>query len=99
MNVFEKLMSEFATMTALEIAPDSNDSCTLESNGVVITIQYRSEADDVVIFAPLAIPENGSYSRSAYEKALALAYDGQGTGGSFLEVHQRESGTAVFPNS
>ena len=84
MSVFEKLISEFATMTGLEIAPDVNESCTLESNGVIITIQYRSDADDVVIFAPLAIPENGSYSRSAYEKALSLAYDGQGTGGAFL---------------
>ena len=86
MNVFEKLISEFATMTGLEIAPDGNGSCTLESNGVVITIQYRSDADDVVIFAPVAFPENGSYSRSAYEKALAVAYDGQGTGGAFLRL-------------
>lgn len=84
MNAFDKLISEFAGMTGLEVAPDANDSCMLESNGVFITIQYRGEADDVVMFAPVALQDDERFSAAVCEKALSLAYDGKGTGGAFL---------------
>ena len=33
MNVFEKLISEFSSMTGMELAPDRNDSCSLAYDG------------------------------------------------------------------
>ena len=47
MNVFEKLISEFSSMTGLELAPDRNDSCSLESNGIYIMLQYRSISAEI----------------------------------------------------
>ena len=96
MNVFEKLISEFSSMTDMELAPDRNDSCLLESNGIYITLQYRSFADDLVMFAPVAVDEGDQgLSRAAYEKALSLAYDGKGTDGAFLGLVQGSTKTCV----
>ncbi len=57
MNQFESLIADFAKMTGLPLSPDERGGCALETDGLIITIQYRAEADDIVIFAPVADPE------------------------------------------
>ena len=72
-------------MTGLELVPDERQGCFLETEGVIITIQYRQEADEIVIFAPVTDPDSGvTLTKSMYAKALSLAYDGKGTSGASL---------------
>ena len=85
MTVFDKLLADFAAMTGLEVSADPQNSCQLETDGLIITLQYRSDADDLVIFAPVTDPdENGELAPSQYKKALSLAFDGKGTSGASL---------------
>lgn len=85
MNAFDKLIADFAEMTGLGIAPDDRQGCILEAEGMLITIQYRQNADEVVIFVPVTDAEaEVPLTKEMYAKALSLSYDGKGTGGASL---------------
>lgn len=85
MNSFESLMADFSAKTGLDLVPDERQGCFLENEGIVITIQYRQEADEIVIFAPVTDPDSGTApTKAMYEKALSLSYDGKGTSGASL---------------
>jgi hypothetical protein len=90
MTPFEHLIEEFAAATGLKLAPDEQDSCTLSTERVSVTIQHRRDRDEVVLFAPVAESdaENGAFPAAVLAKALSLAYDGRGTGGAFLGLFQ-----------
>lgn len=91
MTVFDKLLADFAAMTGLQVAADAQNSCQLETDGLIITLQYRSDADDLVIFAPVTDSDgNGGLVSSQYKKALSLAYDGKGTSGASLGLFDGE---------
>lgn len=91
MNQFESLIADFAKMTGLPLAPDARNGCALETDGLVITIQYRAEADDIVIFAPVTDPEAPERpTKAMLEKALALAHDGTYTAGATLGLFDGE---------
>lgn len=85
MTAFESLISDFAQMTGLPLSPDERGGCALETDGTIITIQYRAEADDIVVFSPVTDSDAGVRpSKAMLEKALSLAFDGKGTSGAFL---------------
>lgn len=85
MNSFESLIADFSAKTGLNLVPDERQGCFLETDGLIVTIQYRQEADDVVIFAPVTDPDSGTtLTKAMYEKALSLSYDGKGTSGASL---------------
>ena len=85
MTVFDKLLADFSAMTGLELSADPQGSCRLETDGLIVTLQYRSAADDVVLFAPVTDPDDdGGLTPARCKKALSLAFDGQGTAGAFL---------------
>lgn len=84
MNAFEKLIAEFSEMTGLGLVPDERQGCFLETEGIIITIQYRQELDEIVIFAPVTDAEGEAPTKAMYEKALSLSYDGKGTSGASL---------------
>ena len=85
MKPFEALIKEFAEQTGLPLQVDADDSCSLESDDMLITIQYRREQDDVIVFAPVVTPEdNEKLPYNVLQKALELSYNGQGTGNAFL---------------
>ena len=85
MNPYESLIADFSAKTGLNLVPDERQGCFLETEGIIITIQYRQEADDVVIFAPVTDPDSGTtLTKAMCEKALSLSYDGMGTSGAFL---------------
>ena len=91
MNAIELLIADFAEMTGLPLTPDVRGGCILETDDIFITIQYRAEADDVVIFAPVTDPEAPERpTKAMLEKALSLAYDGVGTSGAFLGLFDGE---------
>ena len=91
MNQFESLIADFAKMTGLPLSPDERDGCVLETDGIFIAIQYRAEADDVVIFAPVTDPEAAARpSKAMLEKALSLSYDGKQTFGATLGLFDGE---------
>lgn len=91
MNQFESLIADFAKMTGLPLSPDERGGCALEADGLVITIQYRAEADDIVIFAPVTDPEAPERpTKAMLEKALALAHDGTYTAGATLGLFDGE---------
>lgn len=91
MTPFESLISDFAQMTGLPLSPDDRGWCALEADGIFITIQYRAEGDDIVVFAPVTDHEATQRpSRAMFEKALSLAYDGKGTSGAFLGLFDGE---------
>lgn len=91
MNPFESLIADFAKMTGLPLSPDARNGCALETDGLFITIQYRTEADDIVIFAPVTDPEAAERpTKAMLEKALSLAYDGKGTSGASLGLFDGE---------
>ena len=54
MNQFESLIADFAKMTGLPLSPDARGGCALQADGIFITLQYRAEAGDVAVFAPVA---------------------------------------------
>lgn len=85
MNAFEKLIADFSAMTGLELVPDERQGCFLETEGVIITIQYRQHLDEIVIFAPVTDADAEiPLTKEMYAKALSLAYDGKRTGGASL---------------
>ena len=91
MNQFESLIADFAKMTGLPLSPDERGGCALETDGLFITIQYRAEAGDIVIFAPVTDPEAPERpTKAMLEKALSLAYVGKGTSGASLGLFDGE---------
>ena len=91
MTSFESLIADFSRMTGLEVTPDERAGCVLETDGIFITVQYRAESDDVVVFAPVTDPgEAARLSKAMLERALSLAYDGKGTCGAFLGLYDGE---------
>ena len=91
MNQFESLIADFAKMTGLPLSPDARGGCALETDGLFITIQYRAEAGDIVIFAPVTDPEAPERpTKAMLEKALSLAHDGTYTAGATLGLFDGE---------
>ena len=91
MNQFESLIADFAKMTGLPLSPDERGGCALETDGLFITVQYRAEAGDIVIFAPVTDPEAPERpTKAMLEKALALAHDGTCTAGATLGLFDGE---------
>lgn len=91
MTVFDKLLADFAAMTGLQVAADAQNSCQLETSDLLITLQYRGQADDLVIFAPVTDSgEAEGLSPAQYKKALSLAYDSKGTSGASLGLFNGE---------
>ena len=83
MTQFESLISELAAASGLSLQVDAQDSCSLETDGVIVTLQYRRERDDVVLFAPVTEPDT-NLPPETLRKALSLACHGEGTHGNFL---------------
>ena len=86
MSAFNKLMEEFAAATGVDAVVDNEGSCTLEADGLLFTLQYLEETDEVVLFAPVWQPEaEGMPPPSATMRtALELGYDGKETGGAHI---------------
>lgn len=90
MTPFGHLIAEFSAATGLELAPDARDGCTLSTERLSVTLQYRHDREEVVLFAPVAESdaEDGAFPAPVLAKALSLAHDGRGTGGAFLGLVQ-----------
>ena len=85
MKPFDALINEFAEATALPLEVAADDSCSLEYENIIITLQYRQASDDVVIFAPVLTPdEEETLPNNVLRRALELSYNGKGTRGAFL---------------
>ena len=83
MTPFESLIAEFAKKTGLPLEADTQESCSLETEDLVITLQYRRERDDVVLFAPVSEPGE-ELPPETLRAALELACNGKGTRGNYL---------------
>ena len=83
MTPFESLIAEFAKNTGLPLEADAQESCSLETENLVITLQYRRERGDVVLFAPVSEPGE-ELPPETLRAALELACNGKGTRGNFL---------------
>ncbi len=89
MKPFEALMKGFTEATGLPMQISVDDSCSLETEGMIITMQYRQESDDIVIFAPVMTPdEDETLPNGVLRKALELSYNGKGTHGAFLGLFE-----------
>ncbi len=89
MTLFEDLIANFKQATGLPLELDAKDSCALETDGLIIVLQYRREQDDMVIFAPVTDPDQiAELSTEVLTTALALSYQGEGTGGNFLGLFE-----------
>lgn len=86
MSAFNKLMEEFSAATGVDTVVDGERSCTLEADGMLVTLQCLEDADEVVLFAPAWQPEaEGALPSSATMRAaLELGYDGKETGGAHI---------------
>ena len=85
MKPFDALIKEFAEATGLPLQVAEDDSCCLEYEDIIITLQYRQANDDVVFFAPVMTPdEDETLPNGVLRRALELSYNGQGTRGAFL---------------
>ncbi len=85
MKPFDALIKEFAEATGLPLQVADNDSCNLEYQDIIITMQYRQASDDIVIFAPvLTTDEYETLPNGVLRRALELSYNGEGTRGAFL---------------
>ena len=83
MTLFEALVSELAAATGLPLEPDARDACSLETDGLIVTLQYRREHDEVALFAPVTEP-GVDLPPETLRKALTLACNGAGTRGAYL---------------
>ncbi len=83
MTPFESLIGEFSKETGLSLKADAGESCSLETDGLVVTLQYRRERGDVAIFAPVSEPD-ADLPPETLRTALTLACNGKGTRGNFL---------------
>ncbi len=90
MSAFNKLMEEFSAATGVDTVVDGERSCTLEADGILVTLQYLEDADEVVLFAPVWQPEaEGAQPSSATMRAaLELGYDGKETGGAHIGLFE-----------
>ncbi len=89
MSSFTRLIADFAALTGVDADVDEYDSCTLETDGLVITVKYRRAHDDVVIFVP--VTENDGFEPLKPEMlrtALRLSYNGAETRGNFLGLFE-----------
>ena len=86
MSTFTKLIEEFSATTGLDAVVGDGGSCTLEADGMFVTLQYLEEADEVVLFAPVWEPEAEGMlpSPATMRAALELGYDGKETGGAHI---------------
>ena len=89
MTIFESLINDFAKATGLKIEIDEGNSCALETDGLIVVIQYRQKRDDLVIFAPVTDPDRVSLlSKELLTRALALSFNGEETGGNYLGLSE-----------
>ncbi len=89
MTIFESLINDFAKATGLNLEIDADNSCALETDGLIIVIQYRQKSDDLVIFAPVTDPDRISVlSKELLSLALELSYNGEETGGNYLGLNK-----------
>ena len=51
MSSFTRLMADFAALTGVDADVDGCDSCTPETDDLIITVKYSGVHDEVVIFA------------------------------------------------
>lgn len=85
MNLFKKIIAGFSAMTGLRLVPDEGQNYFLETDGIIITIQYSQDTDEIVISAPVMDADTGvTPTKAMYEKALSLSYDSKGTFGASL---------------
>lgn len=80
MTKFETIVKEMAEATGLPLELDEKDSVSVEADGVVVTVQYRRDHDDVALFAAVAEDADDATCRAA----LGLALHGKGTRGNFI---------------
>ena len=90
MSAFKKLMEEFSAATGVDVVVDDGGACTLETDGMLLTLQYLQEKDEVVLFAPVWQPETagGALSSATMRTALELGYDGKETGGAHIGLFE-----------
>ena len=89
MTMYTQLIKELGEATGLPLELDARDACSLETEGLIVTLQYRRQQDDVALFAPVTNPEaEGDPDAATLCKALALACHGQGTRGNFLGLFE-----------
>ncbi len=89
MKPFDALIKEFAETTGLPLQVAGNDSCNLEYEDIIITMQYRHASDDIVIFAPvLTTDEYETLPNGVLFRALELSYNEEGTRGAFLGMFE-----------
>ncbi|MBP5509522.1 MAG: CesT family type III secretion system chaperone [Kiritimatiellae bacterium] len=83
---FEKLIADFSEAAGFGLETDSQGTVWCEADGVLVTVQHRSESGDAVIFTfPFGeMPTDEPMMRHALELSVA----GIGTGGFFLGLHE-----------
>ena len=86
MNSFEALISDFAEKTGLSLQSVKDGDVDLVVDGVDVSVQYRQDKDDCVMFT-LPLDDMEPDARMS-RRALELAANGAGTGGHFLGVKE-----------
>ena len=82
---FERLMAEFGEAAGIDTRPDAKGTVWIDSDGVMVTVQYRQEHDDIVIFS---LPLSGETAdETIMRRALELSSAGFGTGGFYIGLH------------
>ena len=85
MKPFEALIKEFAETTGLPLQVAEDESCSLEYEDIIITMQYCQASEDVVFFAPVMTPDDDeTLPNGVLRRALELSYKGERTRGAFL---------------
>ncbi len=83
--MFKKKIEELSKLLGFDIEVNSDESCALEYENLIITLQYRREQNDVLIFAPVTDPDKiSNLPESALRTALKLSFKGSGTGMNYL---------------
>ena len=86
MGSFETLISEFSEKTGLALQLGKNGSVDLVVDGLDVSVQYRPDRDDCVMFTlPLYDTEP---EPCMMRRALELAANGAGTDGHFLGIKE-----------
>lgn len=85
MNNFKELIDSFIKESGMQIELEQDDSFSLERDGLLVTVKYIKETDDITLFVPIIdherIPE---LTPPVLKAALKLSFNGIGTSGNYL---------------
>jgi hypothetical protein len=85
---FSPVLQAFGTSLGIEgLALDEYGSCTLSIDEVMLTMQWKSESQTLLVYAPVGMIDKNDLGKALLVELLEANCLGMGTGGLALGLH------------